>query len=101
MLAALVHCIVGVLRKGPHSKIELCYDGKGHLEVREALSDTADALSPAVRTLWLKGGFNDTVRTWDVAGNDDILEWEDEDADDFTACSASCDYCGLCGSARV
>ena len=107
-LAALVHHVIDILRKEPHRKIELCYDGEGNLEVREALSGTADALSPEVKTLWINGASADASKEPedvsgepDDSGSDDVLEWKDEGPPDFTACSAACGYCGLCRSPRV
>ncbi len=102
-LAALVHRIIALLRTespGRVRKLELCHDGAGVLEVRQALPDTADALSPTVKAIWIagrQGVTNKEKETTEPVG-DGILEWKDDSEGDFTACSATCGYCGQCGS---
>lgn len=100
-LAALVHRIVDLLREGPHRKIEIRYHGQDILEVREALPDAVDALSPEVKALWITEGSMKADEVLNEEDSNTLLEWKEKTSDDFTACSGSCGYCGLCGSSRV
>ena len=100
-LAALVHHVSDLLREGPHQKIELRYDGQSALEVRETLPDAVDALSPEVKALWIAEGSIEGGKVLNEAGSNTLLEWKEKTSDDFTACSGSCGYCGLCGSSRA
>lgn len=96
-LAALIHLIIALLRKNSQGKLELVHDGRGVLEIREALPDTTSALSPSVKTMWVAGR-QASEETLDSSEEDSLLEWKDDAEGDFTACSASCGYCGRCAA---
>lgn len=100
-LASLVHQINAHVRTNQSKKLELSHDGKGVLEVREALDDANDALSPTVKATWIAGrqdARSNEANEEKSSGDDDIVGWKDDTEGDFTNCSGSCGYCGRCGS---
>ncbi|RYO90589.1 hypothetical protein DL764_008429 [Monosporascus ibericus] len=94
-LAALIHRITSLLDAGSSQKLELYHRETGVLEVRKALPDVADALSPEVKAKWT-ARIEDTDEALERLGDDDITQWKEEPEDDYTACSNSCGYCGRC-----
>ncbi|RYO87928.1 hypothetical protein DL766_006340 [Monosporascus sp. MC13-8B] len=94
-LAALIHRITSLLYAGSSQKLELYHNGTGVLEIRKALPDVADALSPEVKAKWT-ARIEDTNGGLEGLGDDDITQWKEEPEDDYTACSGSCGYCGRC-----
>ncbi|CAJ2510868.1 Uu.00g064930.m01.CDS01 [Anthostomella pinea] len=92
--AALLHRIVDLVRHGNCTKIEVCHTRAGILEIREQLPACGDALSPAVKDMWharrdLGGGESSSEA-------EDEFKWDDQNDEDFTACTAACGYCGHC-----
>jgi hypothetical protein len=102
-LAALLHLIVSRVQELPSDKLEICRKDMGTLDLREQLPGVSDALSPAMKAMWLdrntsKESSHDSVEHGPESGDEVGLEWNEgeEDKEDFTACSNSCGYCGKC-----
>lgn len=108
--AALIHHIIGMVKSRPDGKLELRHVIPGELEVREQLSDAADALSRPIQAMWRRAKKQHGSESFAHSGDDDDNdndndtsegiehdEWEADVEPDYTACSAEdCGYCGRC-----
>lgn len=97
-LAVLLQVIVEQVGRRADGKMELCHLEPGKLEIRQQLPGAGDVLSETVRSAW---GARVLARSKNQPGTPEAefkVEWtsDDEDADDFTACSDACGYCGHC-----
>ncbi|KAM7205985.1 geranylgeranyl pyrophosphate synthetase [Rhypophila sp. PSN 637] len=121
-LASLLHRIIDIVSSIPTGKLEISHQSTGTLDIREQLSDAGDVLSAEVRKRWvslskfqkgLMGGEDipdENVKSTveEAAFDDEEAESNDDDtdddgdiewykkADDFTACTDRCGYCGNC-----
>jgi hypothetical protein len=97
-LAALIHRIISQVRERPDHKLEVRRQaGRRALEVREQLAGVKSALSPEIEERWrLHVDSNGKKESSDSV--EDLIVWSDDDDSglDYTACSQSCSYCGLC-----
>jgi len=93
ILAALIHRIIALVRGRPDGKLELRYTGLGDLEVREQRVEAGNALSPEVKSLWMRKDSGDSDST---SGEEGGVAWVETDEGDYTACTESCGYCGCC-----
>lgn len=120
VLITLLRQIMEVVTSSPTQKVEIRATLDSEIEVREQLSDTGEAISPAVRKKWedwLGNARRGSTTSPAPAPAKDESEFErhgrcsseDEESsgysdyaiaespEDFTACSAdSCGYCGRC-----
>ncbi|KAK8013230.1 hypothetical protein PG991_009501 [Apiospora marii] len=110
-LAALLHHIRELVRDdNPAHKLELCHtaDKPGTLQVRQQLADAGDALSEEIKRRWLSAGaagmFGEKAGGSSVGSDTDsdsgISFGDNDDKEDFTACSDACGYCGFCASSK-
>lgn len=103
-LASLLHRIRDTVTGRPSGKLEICHtsDKTGVLQFREQLPGVGDALSAEVRARW-EAGEEDGGCQSSSDGESDVslgdIGWDDGE-EDYTTCSAACDYCGRCGASR-
>ncbi|KAI6556020.1 hypothetical protein MCOR03_006536 [Pyricularia oryzae] len=103
-MAALIHRIGDIVRGRSDGKLELCHSQAGVLEIREQLPDAGDALSPAVREMWLESTLqsdDDDASSGESGSGDESsgvrIDWDEKEQMDYTACSTeTCGYCGRC-----
>lgn len=103
-MAALIHRIGDIVRGRSDGKLELCHSQAGVLEIREQLPDAGDALSPAVREMWLESTLqsdDDDASSGESGSGDESsgvrIDWDEGEQMDYTACSTeTCGYCGRC-----
>ncbi|KAE8355482.1 hypothetical protein BDV28DRAFT_128966 [Aspergillus coremiiformis] len=105
--AALLQSLVGFAMGRPDGRFEVIHEEGGNvLELRELDENMNSVLPASLKDRWCMGS-TDAVVPAEVVSRDDvsrlleseeklILDWESESEKDFTACSASCGYCGRC-----
>lgn len=97
-LAALIHRISDMVCDVADGKLEVChlFDKTGVLQICQQLPGTGDVLSPEVKARWT--AIQDDSDS-DPPDSDESsvrgVDWNDV-GEDFTACSAACNYCGHC-----
>lgn len=101
-LASLIHRIRDTVTGRPSGKLEICHTGDkaGVLQFREQLPGVGDALSAEIKSRWEEEDGECQSRSdeeSDVSLGD--IGWDDGE-EDYTTCSAACDYCGRCGGSR-
>ncbi len=108
-LIALVRLILVEIDKTPSGKLEVCHTEMGRLDIRQPGPGVTDALSAEARKMWADcrrtdcgsdgnhdRGDEDYNSDENSSVDDGIeLSWNDA-ADDYTACSNACGYCGRC-----
>jgi hypothetical protein len=99
-LAALIHRIRDMVCEVASGKLEVCHmsDNTGILQIRQQLPGAGDALSSEVVARWMatQDEFDSDLSDSDESSVGGV-NWNDA-GDDFTACSAACDYCGRCSA---
>lgn len=101
-LASLIHRIRDRVMTRPSGKLEICHtsDRTGVLQFREQLPGVGDALSVEIKSRWEEAGGGSQSCS---DGESDVslgeIGWDDGE-EDYTTCSAACDYCGRCGGSR-
>ncbi|KAK3636843.1 hypothetical protein LTR56_013954 [Elasticomyces elasticus] len=112
LLGELMHKLVGIVKATPGMKCEVRYRDVGLLEFRHVLDDAPSAVSREVGNLWTRQATTPAPELDDgvaLAGADlsdhsdesdqegvDLASFSDNDSGDFTACDATCGYCGRC-----
>lgn len=101
-LASLIHRIRAMVTGQPSGKLEICHtsDKTGVLQFREQLPGVGDALSAEIKSRWEKedGGYQ-SCSDDESDGSLGEIGWDDGE-EDYTKCSAACNYCGRCGGSR-
>ncbi|KAI3316733.1 hypothetical protein HD806DRAFT_552044 [Xylariaceae sp. AK1471] len=103
-LAALIHRIRDMVYDVASGKLEVCHmlTSTGVLQIRQQLPGADNALSPGVTARWIMtqddSGSGPSVSDSDSSSVGGV-DWNEE-GEDFTACSAACDYCGHCAALK-
>ncbi|KAI0127341.1 geranylgeranyl pyrophosphate synthetase [Xylariales sp. AK1849] len=105
-LAALIHRIRDMVCDAAGGKLEVChmFGSTGVLQIRQQLPGAGDVLSPEVTASWIAGQDDSDYEPSDSESDLDEsseggVDWNDP-GEDFTACSAACDYCGRCAALK-
>lgn len=101
-LASLIHRIRKMVTSRPSRKLEVCHtsDKTGILQFREQLPGVGDALSAETKARWeMQDGECQPCSDEESDVSLGELSWDDGE-EDYTSCSAACDYCGRCGGSR-
>ncbi len=107
VLSAALAKILAMARSRPSERFEICSGTPGVLEIRHVGGDFPNALPDDLVRMWAKGADGqdghegesdddaDSGADSDAEGGFDLHSDED-DEQDFTACSEGCGYCGRC-----
>ncbi|KAK4501493.1 hypothetical protein PRZ48_007302 [Zasmidium cellare] len=102
LVSATLAKIVSLARQDPGRRFEACYSVPGVLEIRHVGGEFPRALPDDLVRIWASGALSDhsDEESDNAVGSDaeagGELESDEEEEEDFTACSEACGYCGRC-----
>ena len=104
-LTFLLHTIIDEAKKRKDGKLEVRVKNLDELELRMHDSNEHNVLPPELNVRWRSGKETTRVKLEEAKSADNhsedgdqapSLSSDDDDTEDYTACSAECDYCGHC-----